>query len=365
MAKRAAIILSGGRAERFQNAHETWQDKALVTLFGKSLLVHAVENVSKVVEEAIICVNNEKRKLQYAEILKKNSVKNVRLLVDEPCNHLGGPIVGILTGLIAAKADYCLTLPSDMPFLQPKVIEYMFNSAKDTRVVVPMWPNGRLETLTMVLRKPEALEIAKTLCMLGRPRSDDIIRGALNVLLISTVNEIQAFDPELKSFININSQTDLSRMQPRQAEGPVAESLRLNSGDLSISELRCLQKAAMLFNEGKLSEATENFAACATRLEKNSCFWAAISRENQGKTLLSLSKQQSKQELAAEQKAKAEEALLKAASTYACEAEIYDDARGIFLAERARSNKEWCETLANEQQNQNNLSPLGYLSKKE
>jgi hypothetical protein len=251
-----------------------------------------------------------------------------------------------------------------MPFLQPKVIDYMFNSAKDTRVVVPMWPNGRLETLTMILKKPEVLEIAKTLCMLGRPRSDDIIRGALNVLLISTVNEISAFDPELKSFININSQSDLARMQPRQAQGPVAGSLRLNLGDLPTSELRCLQTAAALFTEGKFLEASEAFSSCATRLEKGSCFWAAISQENQGKTLLSLSKQQNKQEIAAEQKAKAEEALLKAASTYACEAEIYDGARGIFLAGRARSNKEWCESLAIDHQGRRNWLPRGYLSEK-
>lgn len=365
MAKRAAIILSGGRAKRFQNAHETWQDKALVTLLGKPLLIHAVENVSKVVEEVIICVNNENRKAQYSEILTKHGVKNVRLLIDEPCNHLGGPIVGILTGLIAAKADYCFTLPSDMPLLQPKVIDYMFNSAKDTRVVVPMWPNGRLETLTMVLKKPEVLEIAKTLCMLGRPRSDDIIRGSLNVLLISTVDEIRAFDPELKSFININSQADLTRLRPRQAQGPVSGSLRLNLGDLPMPELRFLQTAATLFNEGKFLEASEVFASCATRLEKgDSCFWAAISRENQGKTLLSLSKQQNKQEFSVEQEARGKDALLKAASTYACEAEVYDDARGVFLAERARSNKEWCESLARDQQNQSNLLPLGYLGKK-
>jgi molybdopterin-guanine dinucleotide biosynthesis protein A len=361
MAKRAAIILSGGRAERFQNTHETWQDKALVELLGKPLLIHAVENVREVVEEIVICVNNEKRRAQYAEILTDHSVKNVRLLVDEPCNHLGGPIVGILTGLIATKADYCFTLPSDMPLLKPKVIDHMFNSAKDTRVVVPMWPNGRLETLTMVLKKPEALEIVKTLCMIGRPRSDDIIRGALNVLLISTVEEIRVFDPELKSFININSQADLTRLQPRQARGPVAESLQLNLGDLPMLELRCLQTAAALFNEGKFLEASEAFSSCATRLEKeDSCFWAAISRENEGKSLLSGSKQHGKQEFATEHAVRGKEALLKAASTYGCEAKIYDDAHGVFLAERARLNKEWCESLANDQQGQSNLLPLGH-----
>jgi molybdopterin-guanine dinucleotide biosynthesis protein A len=360
MAKRAAIILSGGRAERFQNTHETWQDKALVELLGKPLLIHAVENVSEVVEEVIICVNNKNRKAQYAEILTKHNVKNARLLIDEPCNHLGGPIVGILTGLTATKADYCFTLPSDMPLLQPKVIDHMFNSAKDTRVVVPMWPNGRLETLTMVLKKPEVLEITKTLCMLGRPRSDDIIRGALNVLLISTVDEIRAFDPELKSFININSQVDLTRLQPRQAQGPVSGSLRLNLGDLPMPQLRGLQTAAALFNENKFSEASKAFSSCATKLEKeDSCFWAAISRENEGKSLLSWSKQQGKQELAAEQALRGKEALLKAAGTYGREAKIYDDAHGIFLAERARSNKEWCESIVNDQPGQSNLLPLG------
>jgi len=360
MDKRAAIILSGGRAERFQNTHETWQDKALVELLGKPLIIHAVENVSEVVEEVIICVNNKNRKAQYAEILTKHSVKNVRLLLDEPCNQLGGPIVGILTGLAATKADYCFTLPSDMPLLHPKVIEHMFNSAKDTLVVVPMWPNGRLETLTMVLKKPEVLEIAKTLCMLGRPRSDDIIRGALNVLLISTVDEIRDFDPELKSFININSQADLARLQPRQAQGPVAESLRLNLGDLPTPQLRSLQTAAALFKENKFLEASRAFFSCASKLEKeDSCFWAAISRENQGKSLLSWSKQQNKQELAAEKEVRGKKAFLKAASTYGCEAEIYEKAHGIFLAERAKSNKEWCKSMAKDQPGQSNLLPLG------
>ncbi|TRO47994.1 molybdenum cofactor guanylyltransferase [Candidatus Bathyarchaeota archaeon] len=356
MAKRAAIILSGGRAQRFQNSHETWQDKALVKLLGKPLLIHAVENVREVVEEVVICVNNDNRKLQYAEILKKHRVKNIRLLIDKPCNHLSGPIAGILTGLIATEADYCFTLPSDMPFLQPKVIDYMFNSAKDTRVVVPIWPNGRLETLTMVLKRPDALEITKTLCMLGRPRSDDIIRGASNAFFISTVGEIQTFDPELKSFININSQEDLSRLQPRQAQGPNAESLRLNLGDLPTAKLQRLQTAAELFNEAKFLEAAKTFSSCATQLEKEELrFWAAISRENEGKSLLNFSKQYIRQKLTTEQAVKAKEALLKAASNYDLEAKIYDNVNGVFLAERAISNKKWCESMVNDQKSQSKL----------
>ena len=87
-------------------------------------------------------------------------------------------------------------------------------------------------------------------------------------------------------------------------------------------------------------------------------FWAAISRENEGKSRLNWSKQ-SDREFAAEQTAKGREALLKAASYYASEAEIYEKAHAIFLAERARSNKEWCESLANEQ-----LSQSSFLASK-
>jgi len=358
MAKRAAIILSGGKSERFQNTQETWRDKALVELLGKPLLIHAVENVREVVEEVVICVNNENRKAQYAEVLKKHSVKNVRLLIDEPCNQLGGPIVGILTGLTAVKADYCFTLPSDMPLLLPKVIDYMFNSAKEARVVVPMWPNGRLETLTMVLKQSDALEIAKTLCQLRRPRSDDIIRGALNILLISTVGEIRTFDPELKSFININSQVDLTWLRPRHAQGPITENLRLNLGDLPKPELRRLQNASVLFNESKFLEAAKTFSSVATHLETgDSCFWAALSRENEGKSLLGWTKQQNKQEFTTEQEGRGKEALLKAAKNYELEAKIYENAHSVFLSERAKSNKLWCESLVNDKIGQSNFLP--------
>ena len=344
MNKRAGIILSGGRSKRFQSPKKEQQDKALVKLLGKPLLIHSIENIRRVVDDVVICVNSEKRKKDYAEVLKKYKIKDVRLLIDEKCNHVGGPILGILTGLLAVKADYCFTLPSDMPLLKPKVIDYMFNSISDVRLVVPMWPNGRLETLTMAIKKSEVEVIVKTLCQLKRPRSDDIIRGALNVLLISIFRDIRAFDHKLKSFININSQVDLSQLQPRQSSGPITESLRFNLGELPISQLLNLQTAFAKYNQDKICEASEIYSSIAVQLEKKeSFFWAALSRENEGKILLSLSQQESDPELFKEYSRKGKEALFKAANLYESEAKIFEKLRGIFLAERARANKEWCE----------------------
>jgi molybdopterin-guanine dinucleotide biosynthesis protein A len=347
MTKRAAIILSGGKAERFQSEQQAWQDKALFELFGKPLLIHAVENVQNLVEEIVISVNDKARETRYSEVLKKHNVKNVRLLIDEKIDQLGGPIVAILTGLKSVKADYCFTLPCDMPLLQPKVMEYMFNIIKNSRVVVPMWPNGRLETLTMVLQRKSALEIASTLCNFKRPRSDDIIRGALNVLFVSTVGEIRALDPELKSFVNINSREDLTELQPRRVQGTITENMQLNLGTLPTLKLQRLRDAASRGKDGKFSEATRIFASCASQLErKNSVFWAAISRENEGKSLLERAQQQTEPELTIDQASGVKKALLKAADNYGLEAEMHEKYRCRFLAERARSDKAWCEAYA-------------------
>ena len=349
MTERAAIILAGGKARRFQSEQQTWQDKALIELSGKPLLVHAVENVQNLVEEIVIIVNEERRKAEYSEVLRKHHKENVRLLIDEKCDQLGGPLVAILTGLKSVKADYCLTLPCDMPLVQPAVIEYMLDAASGSRVVVPMWPNGRLETLLMALERNSALEVAGTLCDLQLPRSDDIVRGALDVLFISTAAEIKNLDPDLRSFVNINSREDLFRLRPRHVEGPITENMQLNLGALPTVELKRLRDASVLARTGDFSKASRIFASCARKLENEKLsFWTAISRENQCKTLLKGAKQQMTTEQEKGQIPQARKALLKAAGSYGSEAEMYETKGYVFLAERAKSDKMWCESLADE-----------------
>ena len=345
MTKRAAIILSGGKSERFQSENVTWQDKALIEFFGKPLLIHAVENVQDSVEETVIIVNDENRKAKYSEVLTTRNIDNVRLLTDEKIDNLGGPLVAILTGLKSVEADYCLTLPCDMPMLRQKVIEYLFKIAKDSRVVVPMWPNGRLETLTMILERNSTFKIANILCQLKRPRSDDIIRGVLNVLFVSTVGELASLDPELKSFVNINNREDLTRLQPRRVQGPVTENTRLNLGSLPAFELQRLQDGIKAFKEEKSKEATNIFASCASSLEKEKkFFWAAISRENEGKSQLEQTQRNQDQSSLVGHASRSKKALMKAATNYELEAKMHEKRGYVFLAERARSDKSWCET---------------------
>lgn len=201
----------------------------------------------------------------------------------------------------------------------------------------------------MGLERKSALEIAYTLCSLKRPRSDDIIRGAPEVLFLSIVGEIRTLDPELKSFVNINSPEDLTNLQPRRVQGYLTKNMQLNLGSLPTLELKRLRDAAASVHGNKFSGASRIFASCGDRLEeKGIFFWAAISRENEGKSLLQWALRQEEPTTTATRVARARKALLKAANNYALEAEMHEKNHYFFLAERATSDKTWCESHANE-----------------
>jgi len=342
MAKRAALILAGGKAQRFQTENQNWYDKTLAKLSGKPLLVHAIKNVQSVVEEIFVCVNDDARKNRYRKVLAEYGFENVRLVTDEPINDLAGPIIAILSGLKATNADYCLTLPADMPLLKPQVANYMFNQAQDFNVVIPMWPNGQLETLITILKRKEILAVTETLCHLHRSRPMDIVRAALKTLFVSPVAEIQTLDPEMKSFVNINCPQDLARLQTRQNEGLVKQNIQLKNGELPIDGLHRLHEASRLASFDPI-KSTEKIGECGKTFEaKELFFWSALSKETQAKILLTLNRAGSATDYVAMGKA----AMLDAAKDYGCEAKIYEKSNCAMLAERARADQVWCQSKA-------------------
>ncbi|MEM3703725.1 MAG: molybdenum cofactor guanylyltransferase, partial [Candidatus Bathyarchaeia archaeon] len=242
--ERAAIILAGGLAERFQVKGEKWTDKALASLFGKPLLIHVIERVEPVVEEIIICVNSGARRRRYYKVLQNFSIKNVEIHTDVRYAHIRGPAVAITTGLRAAKAERCMILPCDTPFIQPTVIDYLFNACKKSSMVVPIHSNGRLETLMFACKRLPTARIAETLCLLKRDRPDDIIRGSSQVNFVSTIGELKELDPEFKSFVNINFRKDLTFLPTRAFDdGPIRKSINIKLGSPTSDELNMLKQA--------------------------------------------------------------------------------------------------------------------------
>lgn len=342
--RKAALILAGGLAKRFQVEGRKWTDKALARIYGKPILVHIIEGVMPIVEEIIICVNNEKRKLEYSKVLRSYSIDQVKICTDICYPNISGPAVAITTGLKAAEADYCIILPCDTPFIQPAVLEHLFYTVKESSIAVPIHSDGMLEPLMFACERLATTRIAETLCLLGRDRPDDIIRGSSTVNFVSTVGELKSKDPELKSFININFQEDLTKLTARVSEkGPIKESIRLKLGSPKSSELRQLKEAAKNCTNNKLMEAFNVLDFLAERFESKSLgFWAGICREKEGRVLFTLSSVEGDVEVTRRYRLKGETAFMKAAQNYASEAEFYAKNRIDFLAKHAREDEFWC-----------------------
>jgi molybdopterin-guanine dinucleotide biosynthesis protein A len=342
MTKRAALILAGGQAKRFQLKREEWKDKALARLFGKPLLVHVVEAIKNVVDEIIICVNEVSRKSLYSEVLREYSIY-AEFCVDEKCTRVSGPLAAIATGLKAANADYCAVLSCDIPLIQPAIVDYLFNAVRGSSVAVPIWPDGRLESLLIPCERHIAAQIASALCGLGRRRPDDIIRGASRVTFVSTVGDLKKLDPEFKSFVNINFREDLTRLPTRVVEdGPIKESLHLNAGCPGARELEELKTAQEYCRRRNFADASNVFSSLSTCLESRGLnFWAAISRENEGEALLSLSSRQGEMKMRGDNRVKSKVAFKKAAENYRLETEFYEKNQVYFLAKRARVDELW------------------------
>jgi hypothetical protein len=115
----------------------------------------------------------------------------------------------------------------------------------------------------------------------------------------------------------------------------------LNLGVLHDEEIRSLLAASSKRDEDDLLKSSEMFSASAEKLENEDLFfWAAIAWEYEAKSLLSLLGHENKRELIDG----VEAAFLKAAQNYGLEAEIYLEHRCYLLAQRARSDKSWCES---------------------
>jgi len=343
MTKKAALILAGGQARRFQVKREEWKDKALARLYGKPLIVHVVEAVNNLVDSIVICVNEEARKPLYSEVLRKYSIGYVKFCVDERFPYVKGPITAIATGLKSTDADYCVVLPCDVPLMQPAVIEHLFNAVRDSSVAVPIWPDGRLESLIITCKRPITSQIAVALCKLGRRRPDDIIRGASRATFVSTVGDLKDLDPEFKSFVNINFREDLTRLPTRVVEdGPIKETLRLAIGCPRTPEWEQLETALEYSRGGKFLEASDMFSSLSSRFENRKLnFWAGITRENEGRSLYNLSEMQQNARFKKDYYVQSKIAFTKAAENYELEAEFYEKNQLSFLAKRAKTDELW------------------------
>jgi molybdopterin-guanine dinucleotide biosynthesis protein A len=200
---RSAIILAGGRGRRMGMV-----EKALLEFEGKTILERLLENLFRVVDEVILSVRDTSQKEKLMPVREKFPDREIRFCFDTLED--AGPLEGIRAGLLESGSEYSFVCAGDMPFVNPNVVELLFEKASVHDAALPKWDDRMFEPLHAVYSRKMIPEIEKAFEK-GKHSVLTPVFQMQDVVFVE-VSEIRKIDPELRTFANINTVEDLESM---------------------------------------------------------------------------------------------------------------------------------------------------------
>lgn len=200
---RSAIILAGGKGKRMGMV-----EKSLLELEGKTILERLLVSLFQVVDEVILSVRDSDQKEKLREVLEKFPLREIRFCFDTLED--AGPLEGIRAGLLESRSEYSFVCAADMPFVNFRVVQLLFEKASGHDAALPKWKGQKYEPLHAVYSKKIIPEIEKAFEK-GRHSVLTPVLKMSQVVFVE-VSEIRKIDPELRTFTNINTVQDLECM---------------------------------------------------------------------------------------------------------------------------------------------------------
>ena len=197
--KVTGIILAGGKNLRMG------KNKAFLEIGGRRIIERTQKIFAALFDEIILVTNTP---LDYLSL-------NLRAVADLFPGK--GALGGIYTGLFHASHSHAFVAACDMPFLNPPLIAHLLDLAPGYDIVIPRTQDGFqplhavysqkcLPFIEALLRK----EDLKIIDFFPRVKKRDLLP-----------EELFPFDPELLSFVNINTPEDLARAEDWVRQGKV------------------------------------------------------------------------------------------------------------------------------------------------
>lgn len=187
---RAALILAGGKAERFQG-----KKKAFLPLKGKPLLQWVVEAVSACTDEIVLSGDLDLEGFGYPVVQDHYDI---------------GPLAAFHAAFPVITSDYTFVTGCDMPFINPQVIAHLFDKAAPYSCCLPR--EGEFcEPLCCVYNTRHVNACIRAVVEQKR-RMWDLIQALPHPRYVS-FDELRCLDPQLKSFTNVNTEEDLEKAE--------------------------------------------------------------------------------------------------------------------------------------------------------
>ncbi len=187
------MALAGGQSRRLG------RDKALEPFAGAPLITRVLTRLGEIAERLLVVVADESRA---AELPLS---EDVRVATDRYPGK--GSLGGIYSGLDAASTPWTVVVACDMPFLNVRLLEHMLSQREGHDVVVPVI-DGRPEPTHAAYSRACLPAIQRRL-----ERDELKIIGFFEEVRVAYVpeDEVRALDPDLRSFLNVNTQSDLEQ----------------------------------------------------------------------------------------------------------------------------------------------------------
>lgn len=181
-------IMAGGKSSRMGT------DKSFVSILGKPMVEHVLDQIRGLGGETIIMTNN----------VDHYSYLGLAIYGDLYPDY--GPLGGLHAALYHASLPSVLVVACDMPWLNPLLLNYLAGLRNSADVIVPRWHNYP-EPLHAVYSKTCLAAIEENL-QLGQLKTISFYEQ-VNVRYVER-EELAQFDPAGRSFSNINTPGELT-----------------------------------------------------------------------------------------------------------------------------------------------------------
>ena len=186
------LILAGGASRRMG------RNKALLTLDGRPLIQRVVDALQAVSDEVLIIAN------------QPDPYRFLHLPIIPDIQPGYGPLMGLYSGLQAARGELALLVAVDMPFLAPEFLRFLLAQAQehDADVVIPE-AEGRLHPLCAVYRRATCLPAVEASIARGQRRLI-AFHPQVRVRRIPE-STLRTFSPDLRMLMNVNTPEELEQ----------------------------------------------------------------------------------------------------------------------------------------------------------
>ena len=189
------VILAGGASKRLG------RDKVQLTLGHQRMIDWIIEAMVCLFEEVLVVTNNP-------GVCKTINVSDVRCVGDAINTPVRNSMLGIYTGLVEARNDRIFVVPCDMPLLNRKLIEYMINQLDNEDICVP-FITPHYQPLHAFYRK-SCVPVMKGYILREHYKITDLYDEVTTKKVHK--EEIEIFDPDLRSFYNVNTEEDYKKL---------------------------------------------------------------------------------------------------------------------------------------------------------